>query len=215
MPSLKKILQRATGYVRRRPADGLRILRSALSLRIAVPVDALRWFAEESGASQVRDVAIREAPPGIRASASVHAMGTPIRAGATLEVESVTLGEASLRVVVVIRDVELELLDESVRTPVAALIKSGALDLSRPANLLAHMPDRPAMVVEAEGERIVLDIMLVPRLAVASALKRLLPVLAECLEVRSLAVDQGFIELAVGVMPRGFAAIRDRLTKVA
>jgi hypothetical protein len=50
-------------------------------------------------------------------------------------------------------------------SPVATLIRSGALDLSKPGKLVKHLPKRPPMIVEADGDRIVLDLFRDPRIA--------------------------------------------------
>ena len=59
-----------------------------------------------------------------------------------------------MRIGMRLSDVKLALLGES-DAPVATLIKSGALDLSKPGNLVKFLPKRPPAIVEAEGDRIV------------------------------------------------------------
>ncbi len=57
------------------------------------------------------------------------------------------------------------MLDETSESPVAALLRSGALDLSKPGNLAAYMPKRPAMLVAAKDDRVTLDLMRHPKFA--------------------------------------------------
>ena len=137
-------------------------------------------------------------------------MGTPVRAAATLHVDSVTLGPDQFRVEVALQNVELELLDSDVQTSVAMLIKSGALDLSRPANLIAHLPQRPELIVEAEGERVVLDLMQLPQFGRTGAVKRWMPVVAHLCAVKSLRIKDGFVELEFRILPGGVATLRKR-----
>ena len=59
-----------------------------------------------------------------------------------------------MRIGIKLSDVKLALLGES-DAPVATLIKCGALDLSKPGNLVKFLPKRPPAIVEADGDRIV------------------------------------------------------------
>ncbi len=210
MKSIKTILRDTAGHLRRRPADGWRILRGALSLRVLVPVEAFRWGAARLGSDKVKDIAIREAPPGLRILATAEVMETPLRIGATVSVEKVVLGAESLRVTVRIARVELQVLDEKVMSPVAALVRSGALDVSRPATLLAHMPTRPRMIVEAEGETITLELLRQSTVRAALEKRRWLAPILERIAVKSLRVRDGFVELALDPVPPGLGRLRRR-----
>ena len=94
-------------------------------------------------------------------AATVDAMGTPIRASAAIRIDEVTLSSESIRVGIRLNDVKLALIGDS-DAPIATLIKSGALDLSKPGNLVRHIPKRPPAIVEAEGDRVVIDLFKVP-----------------------------------------------------
>ena len=63
---------------------------------------------------------------------------------------------AELRFALRVRDIRLDLVTDA-ESPVAALLKSGALDLSRPGDLVKFLPNRSPALVEAEGDRIVVD----------------------------------------------------------
>ncbi len=69
-----------------------------------------------------------------------------------------------MRIGIKLSDVKLALLGDS-NAPVATLIKSGALDLSKPGNLVKFLPKRPPAIVEADEDRIVVDLMKVPAIA--------------------------------------------------
>src|SRR5581483_11627178 len=102
--------------------------------------------------------------PALRISLSIDAMGTPVRASAAIRIDEIDISPEAMRIGMRLSDVKLALLGES-DAPVATLIKSGALDLSKPGNLVKFLPKRPPAVVEAEGDRIVLDLMRVPAVA--------------------------------------------------
>ena len=114
----------------------LSMARHALGMRIAVPLDALRWFIANTPPSKKapQDVTITPRPPAIGIGATVDLMGTTVRAGASIRVDQIEVGEEKFRVSLRLSDVNMKVLGESA-TPVAGLIKSGALDLSKPGNL--------------------------------------------------------------------------------
>jgi hypothetical protein len=101
--------------------------------------------------------------------------------------------------------VNLKLLGES-DSPVATLIKSGALDLSKPGNLVKFLPKRPPAIVEAEDDRIVLDLMRVPAISNNFALKRALEVVTPMLNVRAIETDRDHLYVALKASPRGLPA---------
>ena len=70
-------------------------------------------------------------------------MGTTVRAGASIRVDQIEVSDTQFKVTLRLSDVTMKVLGESF-TPVAGLIKSGALDLSKPGNLAKFMPKRPA-----------------------------------------------------------------------
>jgi hypothetical protein len=149
----------ARDYLMRHPEELVRWLRNALTLTMGVPLDALRWIAEQPiGKNAPRDVQIEAVPPGVRVGATLGLMGTTVRASAVLTFEDIRLNSKQLRFDIKLSDVALKLLGES-DSPVATLLKSGALDLSKPGNLVAFMPKRPAFIVDAFDDRIVLDLM--------------------------------------------------------
>lgn len=205
MVSAKDVLGAAGAYLRENPEELLRLARNAVGLRFGVPISALSWLAgQASGARGPRDVEIKTVPPGIRFAASLELMRTPIRAAATLYFSQVDLSQESLRIELRLRDVSLEVLDDSVDTPVAALLKSGALDLSKPGNLAAYMPKRPAFLVEAADDRVVLDLMKHQKLSQQKA-RRLVQLITPLVVVKSIETDHAHLDVALSAFPQGFS----------
>ena len=147
----------ATSYLKTHPEEICPGAEGALGLRFGVPIDALRYLAREFGGGKKapKDVVIEPAPPGhpLRrhrrrdghdparrrwCSTSRSSTSRPTRSGSARGSRSMSLK--------VLGDVE---------SPLAGLIKSGALDLSKPGNLVAFMPKRPAALVDAKDDRIV------------------------------------------------------------
>jgi hypothetical protein len=120
-----------------------------------------------------------------------------------------------MRIGLKLADVRLALLGDS-DTPVATLIKSGALDLSKPGNLVKFVPKRPPAIVEADGDRIVIDLMKVPAVADNGLLRRALAVVTPVVSVRAVETDRDHLYVALRASPRGLpralAALRAQVT---
>ncbi len=206
MPDKKAIIEAAGSYLRQHPQELLRAVRNAVTLRVGLPLDALRWFASQAtGKKAPKDVQIEAVPPGIRVAASVDAMGTPVRASATIFVDRVRLSDEELRFEIRLADVALKVLDDNAQTPIAALLKSGALDLSKPGNLAAYMPKRPPVLVEAVDDRIVLDLMKHPKLAKAAAVGKVLGLVTPIVGVRAIQTDWEHLDVLFRAFPEGLA----------
>ena len=76
-------------------------------------------------------------------------MGTPLRVSGVIYIERVEFSSETFQIELRLSDLSLKVLDDRVDTPIAALIRSGAPDLSRPGNLASFMPKRPAVLIEA------------------------------------------------------------------
>ena len=99
-------------------------------------------------------------------------------------------------------------------TAPAGLIKSGALDLSKPGNLVKFIPKKPAAVVEAEGDRIVIDLMKVPKLANDKRLKKILSILSPVLGIRSIETDRDHLWIKLRATPAGLPEALGKLRAV-
>jgi hypothetical protein len=215
MPKLdpKALARQATDYLKQHPEEILRILRGVLGLRFGVPMDAIRYFARElaGGPRAPKDVVIEAAPPGIRIAATVDAMGTPLRAVAVIYVEELDISTTQLRVGVRVEGLSLAVLGDAA-SPLAGLIKSGALDLSKPGNLVAFMPKRPPALVDAKDDRLVVDLMKVPQIAQNPKLKQALSVVTPVLGVRALKTKDDHLDLHLKAdlagVPQAIAAAR-------
>ena len=145
MLDARSLLNAAVDYVRRNPDELVRAAVNAAGLRFGVPIAALRWLSSQAKLPRKapKDIEIGSSPPAIRISLSVDAMGTPVRASAAIRIDEIDLSPETMRVGLRLSDVKLALIGES-DAPVATLIKSGALDLSKPGNLVKFLPKRPA-----------------------------------------------------------------------
>jgi len=193
------------GYLKRHPAEVLRAAKNAATMKFGVPVSALSWLARELGGSKVPDDLILEArSPGIFAQASFTMMNTPLRGGATIIIERVDMRADSLLLDLRLEEIELEVTDPSAGTPVAALLQSGALDLSRPGDLLSYMPKRPPLVVGARENVLTIDLMKHPKLSQAKA-KRLVALLVSFVGVETIRTDDEHLDVSFSAFPGGAA----------
>jgi len=202
------VLGAAAAYVRRHPEELLRAVRNAVGMRFGLPIVALRWLAGNlTGQKAPKDVEISAVPPGVRVAATVDLMGTTVRASAIVIIEALKLDAETLRIEIRLREVAMKCLDDRQETPVAALLRSGALDLSRPGNLAAYMPKRPALLVEAKDDRIVLDLMKHPKLARDARLKRALHALVPLVTVSAIESDPEHLDVALRAFPDGLGEV--------
>lgn len=201
---LRAALRSAGRFVARNPTTMLSMARHALGMRIAVPLDAVRWFIGSMPPSKKapQDVTVLARPPAIAVGATVDLMGTTVRASASIKVESIEVQPEQLRVKLRLANIDLKVLGESL-TPVAALIKSGALDLSKPGNLLKFAPKKPDVLVEASDDIMVLDLMRNPKIRANDKVRRVLETLTPVVNVTGISTDGDFLVLQLKATPLG------------
>lgn len=204
MQELKAVLEAGSKYLRDHPEELLRALRNLLALRFGVPLDALRFFAGRAGGKKgPKDLVLEAVPPGLRVRATVDLMGTPVRADATVFIERVSITAEELRFEIRLANVALKVAEDAPESPIAALLRSGALDLSRPGNLAAYMPKRPALLVDAKDDRVVIDLMRHPKIAKNPRAIRTLAVLAPLLTVAGIESDSEHLDVTLRAFPDG------------
>ena len=186
-PDKKALISAAKNYLKEHPEEIVRALKGALGLKIGVPLDALRYLAKEltGGKKAPKDIEIDSAPPGVRIAMTVEAVGSVLRVSLCLFVEEIEITSDQIRVTTRIADLALKVL-EGFQTPVSALVQSGALDLSKPGNLVAFIPKRPPMIVDAKDDRIVIDALKVPKLADNTKVRRALAIATPVLNIRAI-----------------------------
>ncbi len=203
MPTPQETVDAVRAYLRSHPEELGRALRSALGLRFGVPLAALRWLgAQAERAGKVEDFNIDSVPPGLRLSGNVEMMHTPIRASAIIYVERVLFNEEELTVALRFEEVALKLNGDS-ETPMAALIKSGALDLTNPGTLVAYMPGRSPILAEANGNRIVLDLMRDPKIGKNPLVRRAVSLLTSFVTLHGVEADPKHLDIAFRALPIG------------
>src|SRR5262247_4495871 len=97
---LRVALRSAGRFMVQNPTAALSMARHALGMRIALPLDALRWFIANTPPSKKapQDVAITARPPAIAIGATVELMGTTVRASAAIKIDRLEVGPEQLKV---------------------------------------------------------------------------------------------------------------------
>ncbi len=200
---VRDLISAATKYIRRNPDEIVRATLNAGRLRFGVPIAALRWLAGQAkGKKAPKDIELGAVPPALRLSATVDAMGTQLRAGANLRIEEIEIGPETIRIGLRVHEVKLKVLDDS-ETPVATLVKSGALDLSKPGNLVKFIPKRPKAIVDAHDDKIVLDLMMVPQFSENKRLRRALQIVSPLVGIRAIETEGDHLFIALRATPAG------------
>lgn len=197
-----EVLTAVGKYLAEHPEELVRIARKALALRVGVPLAAVRWVAARGkGRRLPKDVVVEAVPPGVRVAATVEVMGARLRASSVIFVEQLRLSARELVVELRFSEVELNLLGES-SSPLAALLRSGALDLSKLGNLMAFMPRRPDYIVEARGDRIVFDLKRHPAFSTERA-DLLLRLITPIVTVREVGTENEHLDVKLAVFENG------------
>lgn len=215
MSKVRAIFSAAVGYVRKNPDEIVKVAVNAASGRFGVPLAALRYLASQapSGKRMPKDIELGTAPPALRLSATVDAMGTSLRAAGAIKVDHVEIATDTLRIGVRLNDLKLSVIGES-DSPVAMLVKSGALDLSKPGNLVKHLPKKPPVIVEAEGDRVVVDLMRVPSIAANPTVQKVLSILTPLVGIRGIETDRDHLYVNVRATPRGLKQAIDAIRRL-
>jgi hypothetical protein len=212
------VFDAARQYLSSNPDEIGRAVRSAFGLRVGIPLPALRYLgAQLEKQGKVSDLRISAVPPGIRVAASVDLMHTPVRAGAVVYIERIQFSGEEMSLTVRLEDVDLKLNGDA-QTPVAALLKSGALDVSRPGDLAAGMP-LPPVVAEARDNRITLDFMRDPKLANNQLVRAFLSLVTSFVTLRTVETDTNHLDVGFRALPKGVfgaaRAVRQHLVRPA
>lgn len=214
MKARDALLHAASSYLRAHPEEITRIFRNALGLRFGVPIAGLRWLAGQGGGKGPQDVEIEPHPPGIGVGATLELMGTSVRAVTQIYIERIRMSAEELRLEVRLEGTTMTVLGDA-ESPVAALIKSGALDLTKSGNLAAHLPGLSRLLGESTGNRLVIDLMKHPALGKNRVARRVLGLVSSVITVHGVESDEGHLDVLLRAFPQGVGgaarAVRDHL----
>lgn len=211
----RQAIEAATQFLRTHPDEITRFLRGGFGLRFGLPLAAFRWLITHVlGAANGMDPVVEAAPPGLKVAATLEKMETKMRAHATIYITRIDISAHEMRMELRLEGVRIDVLSER-RTIVSALINSGALDVSRPGDLVNELPGIPPFVVEAEGHRLVLDLMRAPQLANNPLVRHALGLASSVITLHGVQTDEDHLDVVFRALPRGgsaaFNAVQDHL----
>jgi hypothetical protein len=193
-------LRAGVKHLTKNPLELLTAAKHAVGLRTVIPLDALRWLVDNlPNGKGPKDVVLGANPPSLSVGATADLMGNAIRAEADIKLEDIQVSPEELRVTLRLGNVKLNALDP--KSPAAMLFKS--LDLTKPANLANFLPKRPPALVEAVDDRLVVDLMQVPKLASNAMFQRILRLLSPVLEIKEIRTEADHLVIAWRPRPQG------------
>ncbi len=209
MLSGRRAVEAAGRYLRHNPEEVGRVVRSAFGLRFGVPVAAFRWLVEQlSDDPAEADIEIGTEPPGLRLAGTFENMKTRLRGSAVVYIDRIEVTANQIRIDVRLEDVHLKVLSEK-KTHLSALVKSGALDVSKPGNLVAELPDMPPVIIDAYDNIVSLDLMREPKLARNRMVYRAVGLLSSMITVHGVETDPTHLDVVMRAFPRGLGAAAD------
>jgi hypothetical protein len=202
---IRSALRSASRFLLRNPVAVAQVARHAIGMRVAVPLDALRWVIANTppGKRSPTDVSIAAQPPGVAVGATVELMGTKLRVSSVISVSELRITDTELRLALRLNDLDMQVLGRT-DTPIAGLIRSGALDLSKPGNLVNFMPQKPPALVSARDDEIVLDLLKLPKFSANERLRKILRTVTPVMNVAAIRTDGDMLILAMRATPLGF-----------
>lgn len=186
--------------LRIKPDQALRSLAQAIGGRLSIPLSLVR--SRLAPLSEKVALELEPASPGLRVSGAARALGAPIRFAARIDVDGVHVEGARRTVRVRLSEVELST-DEDAPGPLAEAIRTGMIDTNNPATLIGNMISLPAMIVEASGQDVVVDLMKVPAIQNDDVLRAAFAAATSYLCVTGVEISGDAVELRLGVLPGG------------
>ena len=209
----EKIFKAAGRYLRRHPDELGRAVRNAIGLRFGIPIEAFRWLAGELlDDDKVEDLVIEADEPGLAVAATFDLMKSRVRGGATIFIDRVEIDGDKMRVEVRLEDVSMTPIGDE-KTQISALLRAEALDLSRPGDLVAYLPDMPATIVSAHGNRIVLDLMKIPKLGRDPKVRHAVGMLSSLVTLHRVETNDRHLDLDFRPFPSGLTAAADAVNR--
>lgn len=198
----RRAIESTVRYLASRPDEIVRFVRGGLGMRLGVPLAAFRWILAELTEEAGLDAKLDVDPPGLQFAATLDRMRTRMRIRAGLFIQNIEISDRRIALTLRIEGLKIDILSEE-KTQLSALIKSGALDLSRPGDLVKELPDIPEVVVRAEGTKIELDLMRSQRFQ-DSRLREVVNVLSALVTVNDIRTERTeHIDVSFRTLPRG------------
>jgi hypothetical protein len=182
------------------PGQAVRLLMQALGGRISIPLSVIRGRLAEL--SEKVALEIEAESPGLRVRGEAHALGAPIDFSARVDAEGVHVEGEQRTIRIRLSDVELSTTEDA-PGPLADAIRNGMIDTGNPATLIGNMMTLPDMIVKAEGQDVVIDLMRVGAIERDEMLRAAFAAATSYLCVTGIRIAGDSIELRLGLLPGG------------
>ncbi|MGB5373790.1 MAG: hypothetical protein WBN15_08390 [Polyangiales bacterium] len=180
--------------------QALRFATRALGGRISIPLSAIR--SRLGPLFEKVSLTIEAESPGLRLEGEAQALGAPIQFSVRIDAKGVRVEGEQRTVRIRLSEVALSTTDDA-PGPLADAIRAGIIDTEHPATLIGNMVSLPDVVVAAEGQDVVIDLMKVPAIERDEMLKATLAAATSYLGVTGIRVSDDAIELQLGLLPGG------------
>ncbi len=180
--------------------QALRFATRALAGRISIPLSTIR--SRLGPMFEKVSLKIEAVSPGLRLQGEAQALGAPIHFAARIDAEGVRVAGEQRTVRVRLSEVTLSTTDEA-PGPLADAIRNGMIDTKHPATLIGNMVSLPDMVVAAEGQDVVIDLLKAPAIEHDEIRKAALAAATSYLGVTGIRASDDAIELQLGLLPGG------------
>ena len=212
---LKHALSSAGRYVLQHPSEMLSVAKHAAGMRIAVPLNALRWLAEHllTGSKAPTDMVIEARSGALHLAATVEIYGTRMRLTSNIHVNEVACGADALQATVRVCDLSIDVLGKPDH-PLAKMIQSGAMDLSKPAQLLKMAGKPPRFIVSSDGDRFTIDLMQLDQIAQNTAIVMALETITPVLSLTAIETGEDFLLLGLKATPAGMSQTLQTLRSI-
>ncbi len=204
--SVSGALMSAQRYLRKHPTTVVSLARHAFKRELAIPLDAIRWALAEAltGKSAPEQVDLISRAPALGVSAAFEVMGNRLTAGASIRVRE--LRADAERLVIVLQFSQVKAAADDAKSNVGKLLASGALNLSKPFDLLKFAPKRPKIIVGGSGDTFELDLLQVPDLARNKIFRKALATLAPVVDIEDVRTEGDWLVVQVRPRPSGLPA---------
>jgi len=182
------------------PGQAVRLLMQALGGRVSIPLSLIR--SRLAKLSEKVALEIEAESPGLRVRGEAHALGAPIDFSARVDAEGVHVEGEQRTIRIRLSDVELSTTKDA-PGPLADAIRNGMIDTGNPATLIGNMMTLPDMIVKAEGQDVVIDLMRVGAIERDETLRAAFAAATSYLCVTGIQIADDAIELRLGLLPGG------------
>jgi len=182
------------------PVDALRLLSAALGGRVLIPLSWIRDRLEPL--SKKVALEIEADGPGLRIHGEAEALGAPITFAARIDADGVHVEGMKRTLRIRLSEVALTTTDDA-PGPLADAVRTGMIDTKNPATLIGNMVSLPEMVVSAEGQDLVIDLMKIPAIARDERLQAAVAAASSYLGITAIRIADDSLELQLGLLPGG------------